>query len=75
MAIQQRAKRRKVKNIFMQELRDANEVLRSADPQCVCHDMLRTKNPTSDGALGFVDLDIDLSGLGERLNIKLVCYR
>ena len=75
MPIQQRAQRREVDGVFMHKLGYANEVLRAADPQCVCYDMLWTENPASDGALGPVDLDIDVSGLRERLYIKLACYR
>jgi hypothetical protein len=40
VAIQERAKSRDIDRIFLQELRDANEILRSADPQRVCNNML-----------------------------------
>jgi hypothetical protein len=75
MAVQKGTKDSEIDRVLLQKLGDANEILRAAHPQRVCYDMLRTKNPSSDGTLDLVDLDIDIPSLSERLYVKLAGYR
>src|SRR5437773_49733 len=57
--------------IFLQKLRNSDEVLRSADPQADRHNVLSAQNARPYRPLGLVDLDFHLLCLYEGLRIEI----